>query len=228
MTLKRIDNIAGLPLLYDRKPASNYGKTGFVMRPYIDTDFSVEVETAFRKLLDNIRDAGFGAVKAILSGGIGRAGTGPSYHHRNRAFDLDGLVFDDGDIWVADTFPERPYFYLGVEATLRQHFGTILTYLYNSDHENHLHFDNGDSVKFVRYSKSRVLFLQNAIQLLYDIPVGIDGVYGPETEQAERRMRQDLGLGGFSDKSNWVKFLALAASEAFDREMAAIRIAGGQ
>jgi len=219
MTIIRIDSLAGRPLWYDRKPASNYGKTGFPVRPYIDARFFDEADAAFGHLLRNLSDAGLGDVRAILFGGIGRSGSGSSYHHRNRAFDLDGLILASGDIWVANTFPTRPFFYLGIEATLRQHFGTILTYLYNQDHQDHMHFDNGDSVGFARHSKSRVLFLQNAIKFLFDVPVGIDGVYGPETAAAERQVRQELGLGGFSTRDNWLKFLAASAEVALDREV---------
>lgn len=217
MTRVRIDRLGGVPLLYDRRPASNYGVTGTATRPYIDSDFQPVADRAFHELFDWLAGIGAGTVSAILFGGIGRTGSGPSLHHQNRAFDLDGLTFREHRNWVADTFPDRPHFYLAVEATLRSHVGTVLTYGYNADHRDHLHFDDGRAVGFRRDAKSHTLFLQNAIVYLFDIPLGIDGMYGPETRQAERRVRDELGLGSLSDKANWLEFLAAARDLAGQR-----------
>lgn len=217
MTLIRIDNIANLHILYDRDPASNYGLTGFAVRPYIDDNFSMDVTQAFQHLTQSLVQNGVGQPTSILFGGIARSGNGSSYHHKNRAFDFDGLVFADAENWVANSFPIHPFIYLGIEAVLRQHFGTVLSYDYNADHQDHFHFDNGTRPGFQRFSKSRVLFLQNAMRYLFDFPVGIDGVYGPETSGAEKRIRSELGLGGFSEPDNWMAFLSLCETTGFQR-----------
>lgn len=218
MSKIRVREVADLPLLYDRRPPSNYGVTGIPVHPFINTEFAVEVELAMRQVVLALQGAGLGTARAILFGGIGRSGTGKSLHHTNRAFDLDGLMFTDAENWVADTFPVQPLIYLGIEAVLRQHFGTVLTYMYNSDHQDHFHFDNGERVGFVRHSKSRVLFLQNALSHVFDTPVGIDGVYGPATADAERRIRRELGIGGFSKLGNWVAFLSAVEELALNRQ----------
>ncbi|MGB3315687.1 MAG: hypothetical protein WBB85_14860, partial [Albidovulum sp.] len=127
------------------------------------------------------------------------------------------FIFASGQKWVANSFPARPHLYLAIEAVLRQTFGTILTYDYNPSHRDHIHFDNGDKVGFRPHSKSRVLFLQNAAHHLFDVMVSVDGVYGPETQLAERAVRKELGLGGFSNLANWITFLDASADIAMDR-----------
>lgn len=218
MARQRYSSLGGVGLLYDRKVPGHYGVTGVPYRPWIDVAFAKETDRAFEQLFASLAAASVGKVKAILSGGVGRQGAGSSLHHKNRAFDLDGLIFDDGTTWVADTFPHRPMLYLGIEAVLRQHFGTILGYDYNAAHEDHFHFDNGDKVGFKKHSRSRVIFLQNTLYFLFDMDVGRDGVYGPETAGAERQVRTELGIGGFSVLQNWVAYLETCVDVAFARE----------
>lgn len=215
----RISSLGGAPLLYDRKVPGHYGKTGIPFRPFIQSSFAGECNAAFAELFGLFQQKGVGPATAILSGGVGRSGSGTSYHHKNRAFDLDGLVMDAGN-WVADTFPERPLLYLAIESILRRHFGTVLAYDYNADHEDHFHFDNGRAPGFKNLAKSHVIYLQNALFFVYDIPVGRDGVWGPETSGASTDLRNNLGIGPFSTLANWMKFLEVTASEAIDKELA--------
>jgi len=223
MARARFSELGGRPLLYDRKPAINYGITGTPYSPWIDTAFARQADAAFHQMATTLDGTGIGEVKAILSGGVGRTGNGPSLHHQNRAFDLDGLLFEGRGNWVADTFPDRPLIYLGIEGILRQHFGTVLGYQYNSDHRDHLHFDNGRVVGFRRDARSHTLFLQNTCFHLFDERLGIDGVYGPETAAVERRVRAELGIGGLSSKANWVRYLQTCVEVAFAREVEASR-----
>lgn len=217
MAVVRIQTLGGVPILYDRQPATNYGKSGFRYRPRIDEDFAATADGVFSDMFRSLACAGVGDVTAILTGGIARAGTGPGYHHNNRAMDLDALVYSSGNIWVANTFPARPFEYLIIEGHLRKAFGTVLTYDYNPAHQDHIHFDNGDSVGFRRHSKSRTLFVQNALLYLFDLPISIDGVYGPETQGAERTARSELGIGGLGKTDNWRAFLQASIEEAQDR-----------
>ena len=222
MPTTKILKLAGVPLLYDRDPAENYGVGGYHSKPYADQQFAQETEVAFTELFRALAEAGFGKVQAILFGGIARTGSGKSYHHRLRAFDLDGLILSDGFTWVANSFPTRPHLYLAIEAVLRQHFGTVLTYGYDARHQDHIHFDNGDKIGFRRHSKSRVLFLQNALWYLFDQVLSIDGVYGPETQRAERNARKELEVGGFSELPNWTGFLRSAAEIALEHATEAL------
>ena len=114
----RIDKLAGKPLLYDRSAAGHYGVTGVPFKPTINPDFAAQADACFKELIAKLDQHNGRKVKMILSGGVSRAGTGSSFHHKNRAFDFDGLIFDSGPNWVATSFPVRPQIYLGMEAVL--------------------------------------------------------------------------------------------------------------
>lgn len=225
MPLVRIDELAGIPLYYDRYNNNSYGVSAVPMRPYIDTVFNQTCIECFQELTNLLAASGL-TITQIWSGGVGRSGSGRSYHHKNRAFDLDALIFDDGSKWVADTFPDRPFLYLAIEAVLRQYFGTVLNYDYNAAHEDHFHFDNGTSVKFKRDARSHVLFLQHCLVKLFNQSVGqsgVDGVYGGDTEAALNRARQESGIGGLSNKDNWLDFLRACATAALENEQGIVR-----
>jgi hypothetical protein len=226
MTDIRVDNFAGKPLLYDRSAPGHYGRTGISFRPFVNPVFAQACEACFSELFARLRQRADLIVTFILSGGVSRAGTGASFHHKNRAFDLDGLLFDDGSNWVANTFPQRPQLYLGMEAILRRHFGTVLSYDYNRAHEDHFHFDNGTPIGFKPAAKSHVIFIQNVIALVYGSPIGRDGVWGPETESAIRSLRNRFGIGPLSTAANWRDLLDGIADEAMTLEQES-RQAGG-
>ena len=119
---------------------------------------------------------------------------------------------------MADTFPQRPQLYLGIEAILRKHFGTVLSYDYNRAHEDHFHFDNGTAVKFKTAAKSHVIFVQNAIALVYQIKIGRDGVWGPQTDREVKALRDRFGIGALSNVDNWKAFLDRVAEDAMAQE----------
>lgn len=214
----RIDNLAGKPLLYDRSSTAHYGVGGVPTRPFINPTFAAECEACFVELVAKLKDDAGLEVEKILTGGVSRAGSGTSLHHQNRAFDLDALLFTDGSNWVSTTFPQRPQLYLGIEAILRRHFGTVLSYDYNKAHRDHFHFDNGTAVKFKTAAKSHVIFLQNVIALVYQTPVGRDGVWGPQTDREVKTLRERLGIGALSNKDNWLAFLEQVARDAMLQE----------
>lgn len=210
----RVDNFAGNPLLYDRSAPGHYGRTGISFRPSVNPAFAGDCQACFSELFTKLgRTAGL-QTASILSGGVSRAGTGTSLHHKNRAFDLDGLLFDDDSNWVANTFPQRPQLYLGIEAVLRKHFGTVLSYDYNRAHEDHFHFDNGTATGFKSAAKSHVIFIQNVIALVYGSAISRDGLWGPETESALRTLRTQLGIGAISTLANWIALLDAISEEA--------------
>lgn len=214
----RISALANVPMLYDRQIEGHYGVTGIPFRPFMHPTFAELCDACFNDLFQLFSNHGL-TVSAILSGGVGRAGTGPSFHHQNRAFDLDGLVMVGGN-WVANTFPQRPLMYLAIESVLRQHFGTVLSYDFNAAHEDHFHFDDGRMPGFKNLAKSHVIFLQNVIFFVYGIDIGIDGVWGPETNVRSRELRDELGIGPFSDLSNWQEFLRRVSNDALKLELA--------
>ena len=197
MALVRVDQIANRTILYDRQREGDYGVTGVPIRPFLEEKFLASCEACFTELIALLEAKGFGPVGSILTGGIARAGN-----------------------WVADTFPQRPHMHLAIEAALRRHFGTVLSYDYNAAHEDHFHFDDGTAIGFNTMSKSRVQFVQNVIFFVYHFQIGRDGVWGPETSGLTTRLRRDLGIGGFSSKVNWLDFLSRVASDALDLEAA--------
>ncbi|MGI9364099.1 MAG: extensin family protein [Rhizobiaceae bacterium] len=221
MTLVRIDNIAGIPLYYDRYKSDSYGKSAVPMRPYINQAFLNRCTPCFDKLSSFLGTYGKG-IEQIWSGGVGRAGTGTSYHHTNRAFDLDALILADGDRWIATSFPERPHIYVAIESFLRTQFGTVLNYQYNAAHQYHFHFDNGTNPGFNKYSKSRVTYLQNAIKYGFGGSLAVDGVWGPQTEVQTKLALKALGLGSLSINANWQSFLLETAKSCMDSEMAIV------
>jgi hypothetical protein len=207
MSLVRRDTLAGAPIHYDRfKPdGSDYGTIGKPWNPYFEPNFYEACDAAFRDVQTLLRPR-LGDFKAVVSGGVGREGGGRSYHHQHRAFDLDALYWDSGAFWVADTFEEEPHLYLAIESQLRLHFGTVLTYLYNAAHEDHFHFDDGRKPNFRSSTKTHSLFVQTALKYVFAMDVGVDGVWGPETESQARIVREELGIGPFSQLDNWLEF----------------------
>ncbi|GAA6182405.1 hypothetical protein NBRC116594_38430 [Shimia sp. NS0008-38b] len=207
MKILRINSLAGVPILYDREPPSNYGVAGYPIRPHLETRFASAVDRAFQDIFLSLSASGVGDVTSILVGGTSGTSRGVAYSHRKTAFDLDGFMFAGGGIWAANSHTTQRFEYLLIEAHLRRAFGTVLTHGFDPRFGDHIHFDNGDAVGFRRHSKSRTFFLQSALRYLFDQPLETDGVYGPETQQVERHIRNELNIGGFSKKTNWDAFL---------------------
>lgn len=215
MDLERFAKLAGVPLHYDRFTRDQYGTEGTPFEPWIETGFAKELDACFKELGRKFKPR-LGDLQIVVSGGVGREGTGSSMHHQNKAFDLDGLVFQDAHL-ISTDFPSEPHLYLAVEAVLRKHFGVVLAYDYNKAHEDHFHIDNSRSPGFRRDTRSHSIFVQNLLTFVYDLPVIRDGVWGDETDDAHRRLRKRLGLEGFSKKENWLKFCDLSVEHALKR-----------
>lgn len=220
MALVRVPTLAGIPLYYDRFRDGAYGIEASRYRPFMDKVFAAACNAWVADMQTELSKGGF-KIAQIWSGGVGRTGTGDSYHHKNRAFDLDGIIFSDGTKWVANSFPDRPYLYIAIEGCLRKHFGTVLAYDYDQKHRDHLHFDNGTSIKFSRKKPSYTLFVQHTLVKLFDLEVGeagANGVFSPETEAALRCARHELGIGGFSNVANWRTYIDHCIKEALSME----------
>lgn len=212
----KITHFGGIPLLYDRSSSGHYGTGGVPFRPMVNAVFAQQCDACFTELVPKLAQEAGLEVTFILSGGVSRAGQGSSYHHKNRAFDFDGLLFEDGGNWVANTFPARPQLYLALEAILRKHFGTVLSYDYNKAHEDHFHFDNGTATGFKTAAKSHVIFIQNVISLVFGIAIGRDGLWGPETQGGVSQLRARLDIGPLSDRSNWFALLDAIAKHGMN------------
>ena len=219
---KRVAEFAGALIYYDRPPSGEYGERGTQIRPFFEERFAAETEAMFAQLFAELSEAGAGAVTQIYAGSMGcdpRAG-GRSYAQKNRAFDLDGLAFDNGSKWMADSYPFAPHLYLAIESAIRMHFGTVLTYSYDRRNEDRIYFDNGRKIGFHSYSKSRTVFLQNCLYHLFDMQLSCDGVLGPETKSISDLVRRELEIGPFmgaGEEDQWLAFLKAARAEAFRR-----------
>ena len=152
--------------------------------------------------------------------------SGSSMHHYGRAFDLGRVQMHDG--WFVDTNwswrqgRKHKRRYLAVAAKLRCHFKTVLTYHYNSDHHNHIHFDNGESLKpITESSKCDTQLIQWACNLQNGESLSVDGVWGSNTEAAFKRLRAKMQLkctnirGNLDDTKVFLGQLAYDAASNF-------------
>jgi len=204
------DSLSGVPVHYDRPPLAPYGSRGVPHRFHCTDNFETKLNGCFTELW---QVCPLGRAEVITSAGA--FVDKPGFHGRGEAFDLDGLHWA-GRAFVTLNYPSDSRFYLGVEAVLRKHFGTVLDYHYNPAHRDHLHIDTGGEVGFNRSLKSKVFFLQAALTEVLDIPVGIDGVWGDETSGAAAQALTRLGISGqLETKAVWLQFLSQIATRGF-------------
>ena len=197
-----------------------YGTRGKPYTFYCLSEFENKLDNCFKELW---QVCPLGPAEIITSAGayVNKAGA----HGKGRGFDLDGIFWKDTDL-VTLNFPRQRSIYLGVEAILRKHFGTVLNYKYNAAHKDHFHIDDLSEVSFNTGSRSRVLFLQMAITHVFGHPIDIDGQYGPETRGAARLLLGRLGLDPVAElqtssdieqslRRNWRSLLDRIAETAF-------------
>lgn len=215
----RVPSFAGARLFVSRLPLAANGNTRTPISPFFNQDFASTTDDMFTVLFEEIEAKRIGTVTGIYCDeGVRTQPSGArSYRGQNRAFDLNGFHFDNGVNWTASSFPQSPAFYLGVEAIIRQFFGTVLTWSYDPANHERIYFDGGRRPGFLPEAKNRVAFVQNCCFHLFDFAVLADGVYGPETRYVTDRLRKELSIGPLSDTVNWLRFLNIAASAGFER-----------
>lgn len=215
--LVSFDTIAGVPIYYARQPVAKYGTKGKGPR-------TVRLDLVFHKQLDLcLTDlwsrCPWGRPEALVSGGcyVEKAGR----HGEGRAIDIDAL-------WWTGAHPRRPLvtlqapndpvLYLGVEAVLRRHFGTVLDFWFGHGHEDHWHVDNGQPQGWTGKPPTvhaETLFMQAALKFVHEQDIGpceIDGIMGKATKTAFANVVSDSDI-----KKSWDKFLDLTASVAFSK-----------
>ncbi len=155
----------------------------------------------------------------------GAGGNKPGLHGLGRAIDISHLYTADSnttggtivgftgryDIWrgygsTALATARRRYW--ATVASLNAHFGVVLTYLYNSEHHNHVHVDNSEPKTFNR-STSQVQMVQAACTYIWGYSTGLDGLWGTQTDTNSRKvLNERLGISGglTTSTSNWVNF----------------------
>jgi len=154
-----------------------------------------------------------------------------SWHNSGRAFDVARLRLADGSVvscrydqWrnLGGTRLEaarRRYWCLA--ASLHQRFAYVLTYLYNAQHANHIHVDNGRSGNaestFSARSEVQVQAVQAICSYLWDTPVELTGEWDSATRTAAGQVLDRLGLDDAMDApGSWTGFLAASASRGRD------------
>ncbi len=144
-----------------------------------------------------------------------------SWHHAGRAFDLSRLraggatlVSCRYDQWrTADDLPTQRRRYWALAASLHRDFAYVLTYLYNAQHHNHIHVDNGrsgaDLSVLSTRSVAQVQSVQAMLSYLWDTPVEITGSWDGATRDASRTVLDRLEIDDDLDGSTaaWHGFL---------------------
>jgi hypothetical protein len=204
---KSFNTINTVPTHYARQPVAAYGTIGVQRTFHCTNAFYNKLETCFTELFRVCLD---GRARAIVSAGayVNKSG----YHGMGRAFDLDA-IFWSGRTFITNQFATYPSFYLGVEAVLRKHFGTVLAYNYNRAHRDHFHIDDGGGVGFRRV-RSVTLFAQGVCYYMLGMRFrgNVDGDYGSATRTALDSACAELGVPTpLTTLSNWNQFLDAAA-----------------
>ena len=93
----------------------------------------------------------------------------------------------------------------------------MLTYLYDAQHANHIHLDNGrsgsDLSTFLSRSRVQVQAVQAMLSYLWAEPVEITGRWDGATRAASRRALDQLGLEtDLTDTAAWHGFLRATAA----------------
>jgi len=189
--METINKIGDINLHYARESQYPYGSIGRPANFQIDSDFKAVVEVAFQEVFE---ECPLGFPNVITCAGVYVDKEG-SYHKFGRAFDIDASFWDSYTMITLNFFQEYEL-YLAIESFLRIHFGIVLNYFYNNDHRDHWHVDNSRSVDFNTGSRSSVLYMQMISSYIYENPVEIDGIYGPQTAAAIENILQVLDLSG--------------------------------
>lgn len=209
------NRLGDVPLFYDRRSADDLGRGTPVTLAAIQP-FEDKLDQCFKELW-NI--CPYGKANKIFTAGAWT--DKPGMHGAGRAFDLDGFEWSERKFIVLEDGRRNGdrKFYFGIEAVLRKHFGIVLDYLYNSDHWDHFHLDDGVSTDFDTSARSKVLFLQGALVFVFGLSVGstgIDGQWGDNTKNALSQALSQLGISGsIFNRNVWLDFLTGTAKEAF-------------
>lgn len=163
--------IAGIPLWYERDVLPRMQSFRFDPKFFrLLEECFIEIGEAF-KPLSRVISAGAYVDK-------------PGAHKLGRAFDLDGIEFEDGQIWMAT---EQTRLTAAIQGVFMKKFGTVLGWTYDEAHRDHLHIsDWGPPWGFRDYSRAVVSYVQWVLNLGRNLEGGlaVDGIWGPKTEVA--------------------------------------------
>ncbi|GAA4657218.1 hypothetical protein GCM10023347_04660 [Streptomyces chumphonensis] len=219
--LRTFSRIDGTPVYYWR---GNRGNT--VLRDWRCTQgFYDRLVVWIRDLRDLSSDGGFGGVKFLVSAGfyVNRSGQ----HGAGTAMDLDLVRWNggrqssmlDGHHAASDRTLRRRY--LAVDATCRRRFRYVLDGWYNSAHRDHIHADFGGLPTLCQKgSSSDTRFVQAMCNNFMGSGLAVDGIWGPNTDNAFGQAKNRLGISGnpHADLNAWRNMLARVARHGFRDE----------
>ena len=150
-----------------------------------------------------------------------------SWHHAGRAFDLARVRLVDGtevscryDRWRSlegARLDEARRRYWALAAGLHVRFAYVLTYLYDGQHANHVHVDNGRSADidstFSPRSTVQVQAVQAVCRYLWSQPLELTGRWDAATQRATGQVLDGLGLDdSLTATGSWPGFLNAAVA----------------
>ena len=205
----RIDNVAGVPLYYERNAAGDaWGDLAE------DEKYGVWVTLSFRARINRA----FHTLPGDKPTGIITAGgwvEKPGAHGLARAFDLDGIIWPGNRIFKASnysTLSEKKLYY-GIQCHMMQYFGNVLGYEYNVAHRDHLHLDDLIEPILRLNSKAVVTGIQGALRFVWGETGMVNGVWSEVTTQDARQVRPYSGQ--YPDQEWYLDFLQATARKAF-------------
>lgn len=212
--LVRHTSLAGLPLVYE----VNRRRTAFWFEP----GFAAQLGT----WLADLRGAGLEA-NELWAYGAWTDGNGRcrSWHNSGRAFDVarvrvrNGFVSCRYDQWRTATGSELSQAlrnYWALAASLHGHFAYVVTYVYDAEHHNHIHVDNGRSgtgrSEFDPGSITQVQAVQAIATYVWGRPTEITGRWDAGTREASRAILTEIGPeADLTDAGAWSRFCSASA-----------------
>jgi hypothetical protein len=149
-----------------------------------------------------------------------------SRHPMGQAIDIAGVWWDRCDGVSACRYGMRRRVAVGIEATMRLHFGTVLGPTADRRHGDHWHCDVGRAPQITVHElaqsakgtrKVEVVFLQEACTIVHGKRLKPDGVWGPKTMTAVGEVTSSIDGLSFEDiTQSWAyaAFLTTTASMA--------------
>ena len=161
--------------------------------------------------------SGYANASRIWGYGAHYDGRPTEAHNNGRGFDLSRIYTGSTrrfiarhDIWKnwsgSDLTTARRH-YWATAASAHYHFRNVLTYLYNADHDNHIHIDNlvsgTSNSSFDSSSRAQVLHVQASCRYVWGLPTTVDGIWGSQTSSHSTRVLRAAGVttGGIGTQS---------------------------
>ena len=139
----------------------------------------------------------------------------PGAHNLGRAFDLDGIEFEDGQLWMAT---ETGKLTAAIQGVFMKRFGVVLGWTYDEAHEDHLHISDYGPAWGFRESRSITKYIQWGLGLGGN-PLKMDGVWGSQTGSAfwQHLGRRDYEAKHHPTNADYRTFLDFAVQRFFSQ-----------